>query len=60
LSLDPNAGPPHGRKFYLALASYGAIALLAALTLDGKLRWAIWIFMGWLAFRTYLETLRRP
>jgi hypothetical protein len=56
--LDP--GPRRGRKFYLALACYAAIALLATLTLDGKFRWVVWIFMGWLAFRTYLEPLKRP
>src|SRR5581483_70269 len=58
---DPESdGPRRGRKFYLALACYAAISLLAAFTLDGKIRWVVWIFMGWLAFRTYLETLRRP
>jgi hypothetical protein len=48
------------RKFYLALACYAAIAILAAFTLDGKFRLVVWIFMGWLAFRSYLETLKRP
>jgi hypothetical protein len=53
-------GPRRGRKFYLALACYAGIALLAAVTLDGTFRLVVWIFMGWLTFRTYLETLRRP
>jgi hypothetical protein len=63
LSIEPERitdGPRRGRKFYLALACYAAIAVLAAFTLDGKIRWVVWIFMAWLAFRTYLETLRQP
>ena len=61
MELEPAPdGPRRGRKFYLALACYGAIALLATFTLDGKMRWVVWIFMAWLTFRTYLETLRRP
>jgi hypothetical protein len=61
LPLDPEPPrPTRGRKFYLALACYAAIAILAAFTLDGKFRWVVWIFMGWLTFRTYLETLRKP
>jgi len=47
-------------KFYVALGCYAAIALLAAFTLDGKLRLAVWAWLGWLAFRSYLETLRKP
>jgi hypothetical protein len=60
LSLSQDSPPKKGRKFYLALAAYTAIAVLAAVTLDGKFRLFVWILMGWLAFRTYLETLRRP
>ena len=56
--LEP--GPTRGRKFYLALACYAAIAILAALTLDGKFRWVVWIFLGGLAFKTYLATLQKP
>jgi hypothetical protein len=56
---DPDPGPPRGRKFYGALASYGAIALLAAATLDGKFRLVVWIFLGGLALKTYLATLKQ-
>jgi hypothetical protein len=44
----------------LALASYGAIALLATLTLDGKFLWVVWIFLGGLALKTYIATLKQP
>ena len=47
-------------KFYVALACYAAIALLAAFTLDGNARLVVWIFLGGLALRTYLHTLRKP
>jgi hypothetical protein len=42
------------------MASYAALALLAWLTLDGKFRWVVWIFLGGLAVKTYLATLQEP
>jgi hypothetical protein len=56
--LDP--GPQRGRKFYRALACYAAIALLATVTLDGKFLWVVWIFLGGLALKTYIATLKQP
>jgi hypothetical protein len=58
----PDSPPPTDpkRKFYVALACYAAIALLAGLTLDGKFRLVVWIFLGYLAFRTYLHRLQKP
>jgi len=49
-----------GPKFYRAMACYAAIALLAALTLDGKFRLVVWIFLAGLAVKTYLTTLEKP
>ena len=48
------------RKLYTALACYGAIALLAGLTLDGNFRLFVWVFLGVLAVRTYLHNLKNP
>ena len=45
---------PMIRRFLAAMAAYAAIALLAAFTLDGKLRIAVWIFMGALALKTLI------
>lgn len=45
-------------RFYVALACYVALALLAAATLEGPFRLAIWIFLGGLAFKTWLVTAR--
>jgi hypothetical protein len=53
-------GPKQGRKFYLAIAAYGGIALLAALTLDGNFRLVVWILLGGLALKTYIATLKQP
>jgi len=39
---------------------YAAIAILAALTLDGKFLWVVWIFLAGLAVKTYLTTLQKP
>ena len=54
--LDP--GPSRKRKFYIAMASYAVIALMAALTLDGKFRLVVWILMGGLALKTYIASLK--
>ncbi len=42
------------------MATYAAIALMAALTLDGKFRLVVWIFLGGLALKTYIATLQKP
>ncbi len=41
-------------RFYSALAAYAALALLAAFTLDGVLRLAVWILMAGLALKTWI------
>ena len=51
---------PPSMKFHVALACYGVIALLAWLTLDGKMQWVVWIFLAGLAVKSYLVTLRKP
>lgn len=45
-------------RFLLALVCYAALALLAAVTIDGPFRLAVWIFLGGLAVKTWLVTLR--
>jgi hypothetical protein len=51
---------PPNHKFYLTLAGYAVLALLAGLTLDGQIRLATWIFLGGLALKTWLVTLQKP
>lgn len=46
-------------RFYLAMSAYAIFALLAAVTLEGPFRLAVWVFLGGLAFKTWLVTLRR-
>jgi hypothetical protein len=41
-------------RFIWAMGSYAVLALLAAFTLDGTLRYAVWILMGGLAVKTYI------
>jgi hypothetical protein len=60
LETDPDPGPKPGRKFYLALAAYAGIALLAGFTLDGNFRLVVWILLGALALKTYIHTLKQP
>ena len=42
------------KRLIAALVSYAVLAGLAALTLDGKLRIAIWVLMGGLALKTLI------
>jgi hypothetical protein len=42
------------RKLLTAFGAYSVIAILAGLTLDGKLRLAVWILLGGLALKTYI------
>jgi hypothetical protein len=41
-------------RFLWAMGTYAVLALLAALTLDGMMRYAVWILMGGLAAKTYI------
>jgi hypothetical protein len=40
------------QRFPLAMSAYAVLALLAGVTLDGKMRLAVWIFLAGLAART--------
>ena len=42
------------KRFYGAMAAYSIIAILAAVTLEGKMRLAVWIFIAGLALRTII------
>jgi hypothetical protein len=58
---EPKSEPGNSRrKLYTALACYGVIAVLAGITLDGKFRLVVWVFLAYLAARTYLHALRKP
>jgi predicted membrane channel-forming protein YqfA (hemolysin III family) len=46
-------------RFYMAMGCYAVLALLAAFTLSGPFRIAVWVFLGGLAVKTWLVTLRR-
>jgi len=41
-------------RFLWAMGTYGVLAVLAAMTLDGLMRDAVWILMGGLAVKTYI------
>ena len=41
-------------RFLWAMGTYAVLSLLAALTLDGTMRYAVWILLGGLAFKTYI------
>jgi hypothetical protein len=41
-------------RFLRAMGTYAVLALLAALTLDGIMRYAVWILMGGLAVKTFI------
>jgi hypothetical protein len=41
-------------RFLWAMGTYAVLALLAALTLEGLMRNAVWILLGGLAVKTYI------
>jgi hypothetical protein len=41
-------------RFLWAMGTYAVLAVLAALTLDGLMRDAVWILMGGLAVKTFI------
>jgi hypothetical protein len=41
-------------RFLWAMGTFAVLALLAALTLDGLMRDAVWILLGGLAVKTYI------
>jgi len=41
-------------RFLSAMGAYAVLSLLAALTLDGLMRNAVWILLGGLAVKTYI------
>jgi hypothetical protein len=43
-------------RFVAAMAAYALLAILGALTLTGKIRIALWIFLGGLAVKTVIAT----
>jgi len=49
--------PPRSRLI-AAMAAYTVLAALATLTLSGKMRIAVWIFLGGMAVKTWLSSLR--
>lgn len=48
------------RRLLTAMGCYAGIAILAGFTLDGKFRMAVWVFLLYLATRTYLHTKTTP
>ncbi|MEO8596901.1 MAG: hypothetical protein ABI759_26515 [Candidatus Solibacter sp.] len=46
-------------RFFCAMGTYTAIALMAAFTLDGNLRLAVWILMAGLAVKTLIAFMAR-
>ena len=46
-------------RFFLAMASYGVLALLAAFTLDRIPRAVVWLFLAALAVKTWIAAKQR-
>jgi hypothetical protein len=44
------------RRLLVALGAYLALGLIAAFTLDGWLRIALWAFLGYLALKTLVHS----
>jgi predicted membrane channel-forming protein YqfA (hemolysin III family) len=48
---------PRKSGLVAAIAAYALLATLATLTLTGKMRIAVWIFLGGMAVKTWLSSL---
>ncbi len=46
-------------RFAAAMAAYALLAILGAVTLSGKIRTALWIFLGGLAAKTVIAVASR-
>jgi hypothetical protein len=42
------------QRFYVAMGMYAVLAILAGVTLEGKMRLAVWVFLAGLAVRTLI------
>lgn len=47
------------RRFLAAMSTYAVLAVLAIVTLEGKIRIATLIILGGIALKTCLEVLKR-
>jgi hypothetical protein len=45
-------------RLVTAMLAFGFLALLAALSLDGVFRIAVWVFLAGLAVKTWIASLR--
>jgi hypothetical protein len=54
----PTPDPAVRQRFYKALAAYGVLAVLAATTLDGGLRWLVLAVLAAFALKSWVH-LRR-
>jgi hypothetical protein len=54
LQLPYNRGFLMKQRFFAALGAYAALAILAGFTLEGVLRYAVWILMAGLAVKTWI------
>jgi hypothetical protein len=48
---------PQKSRLIAAMAAYVLLAALAGVTLTGKMRIAVWIFLGGMAVKTWLSSL---
>ncbi len=61
LEVSPSADerpPGSARRAIMALTAYAALAVLAAVRLDGRPRLVVWLFLGLFAVKTLLMVLK--
>jgi hypothetical protein len=46
-------------RFLVALACYGVLALMAGFTLDAIPRAVVWLILGGLAVKTWIDVIRK-
>ncbi len=56
--MEPNNIPPSTKRYYAAMLCYLVMAVAGGLQLTGKIRLALWIFLGALALKTWIHHQR--
>ena len=46
-------------RFAIAMAVYAVLGILGTISLTGKIRQAVWVFLGFLAIKTVIVVMSR-
>lgn len=56
--MEPDKIPSATKRYYAAMLCYAVMAVAGGVQLTGKIRLALWIFLGALALKTWIHHKR--